>query len=73
MANHNGQAVWVPIDDKKLEDINFKAWARRLQLYLIGEHLAGFKLFPDGSWVGQKEINIYWSHVGQHVLHECLS
>ena len=69
LANHNGQAVWVPADDKKMEDINFKAWARRLQLYLVGEHIAGFKLYPDGSWVSLKEINIYWSHVGQHVLH----
>ena len=69
LGNNNGQAVWVPDGSGKADDLNYKGWLRRLELYLVAEHLGGFKLFPDGSWVTPHQLNIYRSHVGQHVIH----
>ena len=69
LSNEKGKAVWIPLDDAAMEHINYKAWLRRLDLYLVGEHLVGFKMYPDGSWVTPKQLNLYRSHVGQHVIH----
>jgi hypothetical protein len=69
LSNEKGKAVWIPLDDAAMEHINYKAWLRRLDLYLVAEHLVGFKIYPDGTWVTPKQLNLYRSHVGQHVIH----
>ena len=50
------------------QHMSYSLWQRKIELLLVGEHLVGMKMRPDGTWVNPMHINLYRSHLQQYVI-----
>ena len=66
IAEGNEVQVADPDDPQKP---TYLQWQRKIDLEMVAHHITGFKFYPKGEWVSQKEINVYLSHLGQHIIH----